>query len=58
MSLQKNIKYVKINIYISGWIFEKVIDGYKSSVPSTPHPPPKLSSPKLLEKWQLSEYPN
>ena len=48
MSLQKNIKYVKINIYISGWIFEKVIDGYKSSVPSTPHPPPKLSSPKLL----------
>ena len=34
---------------ISGWIFEKVIDGYKPSVPSTPPPPPpKLSSPKLL----------
>ena len=23
-------------IYISGWIFEKVIDSYKPSVPSTP----------------------
>ena len=42
----------------SGWIFEKVIDGYKPSVPSTPPLPHKLSSPKLLQKWQLSEYPN
>ena len=25
---------------ISGWIFEKVIDGYKPSVPSTPPPSP------------------
>ena len=25
--------------YISGWIFEKVIDSYKPSVPSTPPPP-------------------
>ena len=39
----------KRSIYISGWIFEKVIDSYKPSVPSTPPPPPpKLSSPKLL----------
>ena len=37
-------------IYISGWIFGKVIDSYKPSVPSTPPPPPppKLCSPKLL----------
>ena len=35
---------------LSGWIFEKVIDSYKPSVPNTPPPlfPPKLSSPKLL----------
>ena len=36
---------------LSGWIFQKVIDSYKPSVPSTPPPPPppsKLSSPKLL----------
>ena len=25
-------------IYISGWIFEKVIDSYKPGVPSTPLP--------------------
>ena len=31
---------------ISGWIFKKVIDSYKSAVPSTPLP--KLSSLKLL----------
>ena len=29
-----------MHIYISGWIFEKVIDSYKPSVPSTPPPPP------------------
>ena len=33
--------------YLAGF-FQKVFDGYKPSVPSTPHPPPKLSSPKLL----------
>ena len=43
-------------VYISGWIFEKVIDSYKPGVPSTPSR--KLSSLKLFEKSQLSEYPN
>ena len=33
--------------YLAGF-FQKVIDGFKPSVPSTPPPPPKLSSPKLL----------
>ena len=41
---------------ISGWIFKKVIGSYKPGVPSTPLL--KLSSLKLLLKWQLSEYPN
>ena len=52
MSILMSCQY----IYIAGWIFEKVIDSYKPGVPSTP--PPKLSSLKLLEKSQLSEYPN
>ena len=40
--------HMDVYVSISGWTFQKVIDGYKPSVPSTPHPPPKLSSPKLL----------
>ena len=30
--------FKKSDRYISGWIFEKVIDSYKPSVPSTPLP--------------------
>ena len=40
--------HMDVYVSISGWNFEKVIDGYKPSVPSTPLLPPKLSSPKLL----------
>ena len=34
------LKAKKMDVYvsISGWIFEKVFDGYKPSVPSTPLP--------------------
>ena len=55
-----NFTYIHTYIHTSGWIFEKVIDSYKPSVPNTPPPLsiPKLSSPKLLYKWQLSEYPS
>ena len=31
--------HVCMHVCMSGWIFEKVIDGYKPSVPSTPPPP-------------------
>ena len=31
-------------MYISGWIFEKVIDSYKPGVPSTPLPNFPVSS--------------
>ena len=36
-------------IYISGWIFEKVIDSFKPSVPSTPLPSQTFQSEALIK---------
>ena len=42
--------YIHTYTYISGWIFEKVIDSYKPGVPSTPLPPSQTFQSQALTK--------
>ena len=46
-----------IPAYWSGWIFEKVIDGYKPSVPSTPLPLPNFPVPSSYKKGNCLSIP-
>ena len=46
-----------IYIYISGWIFEKVIDSYKPSVPSTPLPLPNFPVPSSYKNGNCLNIP-